>query len=225
MAKWDVNQVYNFLKWLTNKNQSGGIPASDFFIAWNSEQASYHQDLVGRWQARSNGKSGPNTGLIQNETDLIELAPFTIGVNLPVTGGYVDWPTDFIYLASLRVNGAKVYHFNKDERWAVEEDVIDPPSISDDAYYFTEYANKYLILPTAVTSVDMDYIAACTDIIWASTPDANNRPVYDPSNSVQPQWNQDTIVTITKRSLKGIGVHFKDDDFIKYGESNINTGN
>lgn len=221
---WDVNQIYEYVKWVCNKNQAGGISASDLFQAWNSEQAAYHEDLLGRWQARSNGKSGPNTGMIQDETVLIKLAPFTISTTLTAASGYINWPADFLYLAALRINGQKVYHFNKDERWAIEEDVIDPPSVADDSYYYTEYAGKYLILPMSVTSVDMDYIASPVDIAWAYTLDADNRQIYNAGASIQPSWNSNTIIEITRRTLKGFGIHFADESFEQFGESNIITG-
>lgn len=221
---WSVNDVYEYSKFLTNKNQTGAISRKDLFYAWNGEQSAYHEDLVGRWQAKSNGKSGPNTGMIQDETVLIKMAPFTIPITLPVSGGFATWPDDFIYLSALRINGEKVYHFNKDERSAIERSVIDPPSISDDAYYYTEYANQYLILPITVTSVDMDYIAAVTDIVWGFIFDGQGRQIYDPATSTQPKWNQNTIIEITRRTLNSFGVHFSSEQFEQFGKSNIITG-
>lgn len=225
MAKWSVDQIYSYTRFLLNKNQAGGISATDLFNAWNGEQSAYHEDLVGRWQARSNGKSGPNTGMIQEETVLIKMAPFMIPITLPVVGGFVNWPSDFIYLQALRINGEKVYHFNKDERWSIEGSYIDPPSISEDSYYYTEYAGKYLILPISVTSIDMDYIAQAVDIKWAFTFDGNGRQVYDSGDSVQPAWTQNTIVEITRRTLSSFGVHFSSQDYEEFGKSTILTGN
>lgn len=228
---WSVDQIYGLLKFLLRKNQAGSISATDFFYSWNSEQYAMHEDLLGRWQNHSNGKSGQNTGMIQDETVLIKLAPFTISTTLTITGGFADWPADFIYQAALRINGEKVYHFNKDERWSIENSVIDPPSIADDSYYYTEYASvtngirgKYEFLPSTVTTAILDYIASCTDIVWEYTLDGQGRQVYDPVNSVQPKWNQNTIIEITRRSLKSLGVSFKSQDFVQYGASNIVTG-
>jgi hypothetical protein len=224
MAKWSVDQIYSYTRFLLNKNQAGGISATDLFNAWNGEQSAYHEDLIGRWQARSNGKSGPNTGMIQDETVLIKMAPFMIPITLPINSGFVNWPSDFIYLQALRINGEKVYHFNKDERWSIERSYIDPPSIVDDSYYYTEYDGKYLILPTAATSIDMDYIAQATDILWAFNFDGNGRQVYDAGNSIQPSWSQNTIVEITRRTLNSFGVHFSSQYYAEFGKSNIITG-
>lgn len=221
---WSVNDIYEYSKFLTNKNQSGGISRKQLFYAWNGEQSAYHEDMVGRWQAKSNGKSGTNTGMIQDETVLIKMAPFTIPITISVSGGFATWPSDFIYLSALRINGEKVYHFNKDERFSIERSVIDPPSIADDSYYYTEYDNQYLILPIAVTSVDMDYIASATDIVWGVTLDGNGREIYNSATSTQPKWNQNTIIEITRRALNSFGVHFSSQDFEEFGKSAIITG-
>lgn len=228
---WSVDQIYGLLKFLIRKNNAGGISSTDFFNAWNLEQYAMHEDLLGHWQNRSNGKTGQNTGLIQDETILIKLAPFTLTTTLTIVGGFADWPADFIYQAALLINGEKVYHFNKDERFSITDSVIDPPSIADDSYYYTEYASltngirgRYEFLPHAVTTAQLDYIASCTDVVWAYTLDGQGRQVYDVTNSVQAKWNQNTIIEITRRSLKSFGITFKDQDLTQYGQSVINTG-
>lgn len=220
---WNVDQVYGFLRFLIRKNQSGNIGATEFFYTWNAEQYAYHDDLVGKWQNRNNTKEGMNTGLIQNEVIMTKLAPFTIPVTIGVVAGKATKPDDFIYTLALRINDTKVFKINHDQKWAVLDDVIDPPSIVDDSYYYLEYEDYYSFLPTTVTSVDLDYLASCTDVKWGFTI-VGGRQVYDPATSVQPKWNQNVIVEITKRALKILGVSFKDSDFTQYGESNIRTG-
>ncbi len=222
---WSVDTIYGFLRWLINKNQAGGISATDFFYAWNAEQYSYQQDLLGRWQSRSAGKEGINTGLIENETIMLKLAPFTKPITLVVAAGQANKPTDFAYALALRVNGAKVFQVDHDMIWAVNDDVIDPPSINDNSYYYVEYLNYYKIFPAAVTSVDLDYIGNCSDVVWGYILSAQNRQVYNPATSIQPQWGQNSIIEITKRALKSLGVHFAAQDFEQFGSSNIVTGN
>lgn len=220
---WNIDQVYGFLRFLIRKNQSGNISATDFFYAWNSEQYAYHDDLVGKWQNRNNTKESMNTGLIQNEVIMTKLAPFTIPVTIVVVGGQAIKPNDHIYTLALRINDTKVFKINHDQKWAVLDDVIDPPSIADDSYYYLEYLNYYSFLPTAVTSVELDYVASCTDVKWAFTI-VGGRQVYDSVLSVQPKWNQNTIIEITKRTLKSLGVSYKDNDFSSYGQSIITAG-
>lgn len=221
---WSVDNIYQYTRFLTNKNQAGGISATDLFNAWNGEQAMQHQDLVGRWQKQSNTKTGIMSGLIEDEVTISMLSPFIVPVTIAVAGGLGFKPTDYIYGIALRINGAKVFSVSHDTVWAVIDDVIDPPSIPDDSYYYTEYLSYFSFLPATVTTFDLDYVAETTDIVWGFTLDGNNRQVYNPATSVQPKWNKNTTIEITRRALKSFGLHFDSREFENFGQSNIQTG-
>lgn len=220
-----VNYLYEFSRFLINKYQSGSYNATNFFYAWNSEQRMYMADLLGRFQARNTGKTGVNTGLLENETILTKLAPFTKGVTLTVTAGNATKPSDFIYGLAARVNGYEVYFIKKSQIQSVQNSVIDPPSITDNAYYATEYLGYYTVLPSTVTSMSLDYIADCVDVVWGNIPDGNGIPVYDPGSSTNSLWDNLSQIEITKRTLKSLGVHFSSQDFENFGREVINTGN
>lgn len=222
--RWDVNDIYQLYLKLSKKNQAGGISATDFFYYWNTEQNMYHQDIVGRWQQRSNGKTGVNTGLIQNETILTELSPFTLPATLTITSGNADKPEDFIFRLACRINGYRVQFINHDQIDAVSQSVIDPPSITDNKFYGVEYEDYYYFLPhtlptVTITTASLDYIASCEDVKWGYTWDADRRQVYNPGTSIQPKWSTPTVITITKRALTNLGVAFKDNDFLNYGRT------
>lgn len=224
-APWNVNQIYQFLRWLLRKNQAGAISSSDFFYAWNSESSSYFQDLLGRFQARANGKLGMNTGLVENETIETKLSPFMKPPEtLVITAGVADLPSDFIYKLGLRINGFDVFHINKNQKASVNNSAFDAPSISGNRYYYTSQEKKYSFLPSSVTSAELDYISHPVDIVWGYTI-VSGRQQYDSGTSVQPEWLQTDIVEITKRALKSFGVSFHDRDFAEFGNSVINTGN
>lgn len=222
---WDVNQIYECFKSLANKNQSGNINATRFFYAWNIEQAAYHNDIVGRWESRANGKQGMNSGLVRNELILSDLAPFTISTPLPIIAGEATKPSDFAYTNNLSFNGARIAHVTNGQVPSVIKSVIDPPSLVDETYYYTEYTTKYSLLPTTMTgNVQLDYVASATDIVWNFTLDADGRQVYSPSGSIQPKWNFDTIATITKRAFVNLGVMFNDAAFNNFGRNAQVTG-
>lgn len=222
---WSVNDILELTKRLTRKNQSGSISAGDLFYMWNSEQMMYFQDVVGRWQAKSNGKSGVNTGLILNQISLTELAPFTIPISLTVTSGDSDKPDDFEYMVALRVGGYKCWLIRSDQIPAVNQSSIDPPSVANNQYYAIQYEDHYSFLPNTITDASLDYIATPTDIKWAFTFDAQGRQIYNAGLSVQPKWANTTIVEITKRTLTNFGISWKDADFANYGKAAQMTGN
>jgi len=226
---WNVNDIYQLYLKLAKKNQAGGISANDFFYYWNTEQNMYHQDIIGRWQARANGKQGQNTGLIENETILSELAPFTIPIDLTITGGNADKPSDFIYRVGMRVNGYDAFKINHNQIANVNNSVIDAPSTANNKFYFTEYEDYFYFLPrtlptVAITTAQLDYVAACNDVKWGFTYDTNDRQVYNAGTSIQPKWATPTLITITKRALTQLGVSLKDSDFLNYGRAAQATG-
>lgn len=224
---WTVNDILELSKKLTRKNQAGGISATDLFYMWNTEQNMYWQDLIGRWQQRSNTKSGTNTGLILNEISLTDLAPFTIPAELTVDeSGFADKPEDFGYRVSLRIDDFKVSFIRPDQISYVTGSVIDEPNAETDTYYATEYEDYYKFIPNgaAVSAATLDYVALCNDIKWGFTLDANNRQVYNAGTSIQPKWSVPTIIEITKRALINFGISFKDADFINFGRTAQQTG-
>src|SRR4051812_46843925 len=162
---WSVDNIFSYTKFLTNKNQAGSISSTDLFNAWNAEQTQQHQDLVGRWQKQNNTKTGVSTGMVEDEITVSTMAPFMVPVTLPIVGGMGFKPVDYIYGLALRINGTKVFSINHNAIWAVNDDVIDPASIADDSYYFTEYLSYFSFLPTAVTSFDLDYVAETRDVV------------------------------------------------------------
>ena len=118
-----------------------------------------------------------------------------------------------------------VYKINHNQIANVNSSVIDPPSVSDNKYYFVEYEGYYYFLPrTGITTADLDYIETPRNIVWGYTWDADGRQVYNSGTSVQPQWNPNSCREITKRMFTNIGLSFKDKDFEAFGKSVQLTG-
>jgi hypothetical protein len=224
-----VDYIYKFALDLIKKNQAGSLKASSFQYQWNDAQATYQDDLLGRFQLRSNGKSGNNTGLIENETILQKLSPFIKPTDLTIISGNADKPTDIVYRVGLRINGVDAFKINHNQIATVNASVIDTPSTTTDTYYFVEYEDYYYFLPrtlptVAITTAQLDYIKTPENIIWGYTFDANGRQVYNPGTSVQPLWDNSSCREITKRMLTNLGVSFKDNDFQNFGQKVQLTG-
>jgi hypothetical protein len=219
-----VDYLYNYCLNLIKKNQAGSLGSVEWARHWNGESNAYQDDLLGRFQARSNGKTGMNTGLIENETILQKLAPFTKNDIVTIAAGNGNKPADFKYLLALRISGDHVIHINKNQIATVNDNVIDPPSITDGAYYYTDYQGFYSFLPSTVTSASIDYIAAPVDVVWGFTI-SGGRQVYSSGTSTQSAWDDASNREICKRVLNTLGISFKDGDFANFGQHVINTGN
>lgn len=224
-----VDYNYQFVLKLMKKNQAGGLRSQEFAYQWNDQQCSYQDDLLGRFQLRNNGKTGVNTGLIQDETILQKLSAFIKPVSITITSGNADKPTDFVYRLAMRINGVDAYKINQNQIANVNASVIDPPATTTDTYYFVEYEDYFYFLPRTlptanITTAQLDYIITPPNVIWGFTLDANDRQVYNPGTSVQPLWDNNSCREICKRVMKNIGVSFKDADFENFGQSVITTG-
>lgn len=219
-----VDYLYKFSLRLIRKNQAGGLTSLEFADLWNDSSSAYMDDLAGRFQMQTNGKSGPNTGLIENETILQKLSPFIQPVTLTITAGNADKPAGFIYRLGLRINGADVYKINHNQIASVNDSVIDPPSVADDMYFVVEYEDYYKFYPSSVTTATLDCVITPTNVVWGYTFDGDGRQVYDAATSVQPLWDNHSAREITKRMLTTIGVSFKDPDFATFGKSVQATG-
>jgi hypothetical protein len=222
---WTVNDHFNFVNFLTRKNQTASITPTEFFSAWNSEQRSYQCDLLGNFQRQSNDKSGPNTGLIENDTILSKLSPFTTSatISVAVTGNATK-PSNLLYRLAIRSGNHKVQMINKGQIYAMLADAIDAPSVANGIFYGTEYDTFYKIWPATTSTIAIDYIRNCVDVVWGYTTDGNGRPVYNAGTSVQPEWRDIDAQEITKRALRLFGLSFSSQDMQNFANQTINNG-
>jgi len=179
-----VDYLYKFTLNLMKANQAGKLSSKEFCYHWNNASVSYQNDLLGPFQARNNGKTGANTGLIEDETIMQKLAPFTTPASINIVLGSVEKPSDFIYRLAFRINGIDCYKINHNQIHTVSSDTIDPPSTADGRFYFVEYYGYYSILPTGLpitgfNTSTLDYISVPKNIFWAYTYDSAGRQVYN----------------------------------------------
>lgn len=219
-----VDYIYKLCLSIVRKNQAGSLTSNDFQYHWNAAQNGYHGDLLGRFNRDNNGKAATNTGLIENQTILTKLSPFTKNETLAVTSGAGDKPADFVYALALRIGGKEVTRIVHDQIANVNDSVIDAPSSSADIYYYNEYEDYYSFLPNTVSSAELDYIAAPPSVVWGYTIDGDGRQVYDSGSSVQPLWDTASAMEITQRMLRTLGVAFSSRDFQNFGETVKNRG-
>lgn len=227
-----VDYAYKYILWQMNKNQAGSLSATEFGYLFNSEQIAMMNDLLGVWQKNNNSKQGNLTGLIENQTILNKLVPFTVKTPVEVNNGVCFVPYDYVYILSFTYLGYKVFYLTKDQLFNIQTDVIDAPSVADKKFYFTdiyESNRKKLLMYPKITVAGGEKpvlytVNPPTPVLWNFTIVAG-RQVYSELGSVQPLWDELTAQEICNRCLKKLGVHFKDGDFVNYGNSVIQTAN
>lgn len=226
----NVDYAYKYILWQMNKNQAGSVSATEFGYLFNSEQIAYMNDLLGVWQRNNNSKQGNLTGLIENQTILNKLLPFTKESPIEFNNGVGTGVQDYVYILAITYLGHKMFYLTKDQLYNMQTDVIDPPSFSDNKYYFTDIyidgsGKRFLSYPSINDSLAKLYYVDTPDpVLWNYTI-VGGRQVYSSSGSTQPLWDELTAQEICNRCLKKLGVHFKDGDFVNYGNSVIQTAN
>lgn len=219
-----VDYVYKFCLSIIRKNLAGGLTSDDFQYHWNAAQHAYQDDLLGRFNRDNNGKAGINTGLIENQTILTKLAPFTKNATIAFTAGVGPKPSDFKYELGFRVNGKQVQNINHSQIASVNDSVIDAPSVANNLYYRSQYGSNYSILPSSVASASIDYISVPDNVVWGYTVDGDGRQVYSAGTSTQPVWDNASAQEITERMLRTLGVAFSSREMQAFGVDTKNTG-
>jgi hypothetical protein len=222
---YTVGDIYEYVKFLANKDQSGSITPTDFFYAWNGEQRSYMADMLGKIRVFNPNKNAPQ-GLKEDASTLESLRPFVTQSTLTIAvNGVSDIPTDLVHALAVRINDRDCKYVNKGQVYSVLNSAIDAPSLTNNIYYFTDYDTFYKFWPASAASAVLDYVRDCNNVVYGFTEGANGLEQYDAGTSTQPEWNTLDVVAITKRTLKAFGIHFSSNEFMSFGQSAQQTGN
>src|SRR6478735_958738 len=91
-----TDYLYQYTLNLIRKNQAGALGSVEWARHWNDAQSAYMDDMLGRFQGRTNGKAGINTGLIENQTILQKLSPFKKNTTFVFASGKGKKPYGFV---------------------------------------------------------------------------------------------------------------------------------
>lgn len=213
----DVNQVYDLVKFIANKNQQGYITPSQFNLIINQAQNSYTSFLLGSFQQYMPGRPMARVELGNNSIVRQRLAPIIKAATLTIDGtGFSPYPSDYVQVDAIRTNLLQRIRFvQQDSLYSYYNSVIDP--VADNPIYLLE-DNGLRFYPATLGSAKLSYVSDPVDIVWAYTLDANGRPVYDASNSVDPVWHVTSILEIVTRALAMIGVNLQAGAISQYAQ-------
>lgn len=197
-----VDFVYRLCQYIINKNQQGYLSPDEFNLAINQAQYSYLDFLLGSFEQYSPGRPIAKVELGMNETIRQRLTAFIDpAVTLTVDGtGLAPYPADYqqadaMYTSTMQ----RIRYIQQDRLYHVLEDPIDP--VATNPIYLIQ-SNGFQFYPITIGTAKLSYVGTPDTIVWASTPDPNGRPVYDPVNSVDPKWYDLDMFEVTIRALK-----------------------
>lgn len=206
----NINNVFQFLNFIVNKNQSGNITPAQFNIGAERAQVEFFNKEFRLFQTT------------REVTDA--LAPFlTPSIINPDSFGQYSYPSDYVHVASLR----HLYYVNNVAVTVPIEEVpnneIGDMSMSQVApatlkYPKVSYYNTYLqFYPKTIKAVQFDYFKSAPPPVWGYTV-ANSRPVYDATTSVDFLIDDTYQNEVVMMIASFYGIYLSSQQVVQYAE-------
>lgn len=215
-----INEVYQIVLYSTAKNLSQGyVSPDDFNLTINQAQKSYVSYLLGSFQQYMPGRAVARVEFGQNTIVRTRLAPIIYWDSLTVDpAGFCPYPDDYLQSDAMFTEDGyeRIRCVQQDSLYSFYKSQIDP--IATNPIYILEDTGFHFF-PEDIGAAKLSYVANPPDMIWAYTLDANGIPiyaptqtgvgVYPPTGSVQPVWDDASILEIIVRALAIIGVNLQ----------------
>lgn len=220
-----IQEIYQIVLYATAKNASQGyVSPDDFNLCINQGQQSYVAYLLGSFQQYMPGRPVARVEFGQNTIIRTRLAPIIYWYDLSVDpDGFSDYPGDYLQTDAM----FSIYGYNRiravqqDSLYSYYNSVIDP--IEDNPIYILEDLG-FRFFPEDIGEAKLSYVRNPPNMVWAYTLDGNGIPVYDSANSVQPVWDDASILEIIVRALAIIGVNLQLNTVEQYSMQIKNQG-
>jgi hypothetical protein len=205
-----IDELFQFLNYLSNKNQSGNIKPAQFNISAERCQIEYYNKQYREFQKT------------REVTDAISIWLVDAIIN-PDASGQVLYPPDYKHVAGIRhirfVNGiatpVSVEEVATNDLGTILMSQVTPPTLK---YPKVAYYNTYLqFYPKNVGAIQFDYLRGPIVPVWGYNI-VNNRPVYNPATSVDFEAVDGSLNEITMMMLSQLGIYLSSQQVIQYAE-------
>jgi hypothetical protein len=211
-----VNDVFQLIKFIIKKNQNGDVSPAEFNRIINVAQDSFVNFLIGEYQQYQYGRSQSRVSYGQNQDVRQKLTPIIYGTTLNVgSDGFVAYPSDYLHTDAMWsiYNYQRIRYAQQNNLDAFLNSTIDP--VASNPVYIIE-RDGFRFFPNSIGQAKLNYVHTPPTIVWASVYGANQRPVYDPTNSVDPVWDSIDVMEIVARALRMVGVNLQSQDVSVY---------
>lgn len=218
-----VDEVYTLMQYIVSKNiQQGYLSPADFNKVINQAQTSYVSYMLGNIQRYAPKRPIPPAEYGNTLNARARLTPIIKQINVSIDGaGQSPYPTDYVQVdAMYTTNLNRVRQVPQDKLWSYYNSVIDPVA-TNPIYLLLQ--NKLQFYPTNLGSAIISYVSDAPKIDWAYTI-VSGRPVYDPATSVDPVWEDVSMMDIISRALVMVGVNLQAPVVMQYANDLKNNG-
>ena len=220
----DADTPYRIIDLICNKFQAGNITAQQYMDAINQAQRDFLNFLLGQFISYQYGKPLSRVQFGMNEIVRQRVTPFiappsvlTIDAN-----GVAPYPTglqqvDAMYTSAMQ----RIRYVPQHKLYSYLNSQIDPvatnPIFLIESTGFKFYPNTTFNGTTLGTAL-ISYVDTPPDVIWASLPDGQGRPVYNPGASQGPLFYDVDVMELISRALAMFGVNLQANEVSQYAQ-------
>lgn len=216
----NINELYISVQNFANKEQRGFISPSQFNdFAYRAVMESFMQK-----------------SLVYQSTQKIsdDLRPFIKPTTLDVDAqGRVLYPDDYVHMSSVKYVNVKQVNKqvvrklvelipvdDNELGYRLNSTIVPPSKDFPILVYYDEYMK---VFPEDLLRVEVTYLREPIKPIWAFTL-VNNRPVYDPDNSVDIEFPREMHNEIMIKILSYVGINLREGVLMQYAEAKNQQG-
>lgn len=220
----NADQPYKIIQFIANKFQAGNITPAQYNSIINYAQLGFLDYLLGQFVSYQYGRPiskvqfGMNEIVRQRITPLID--PVST-ISIDVTG-FAPYPVDYQQADALNLTSLDRIRFvPQHKKYSYIKSRIDP--VATNPFFLIE-SGGFRFYPNtnfngvSLGSFQLSYVKTPPTIVWASTPDAQGRPVYNQAGSTDPVWYDTDMDELIMRALAMVGVNLQAPEISRYAE-------
>lgn len=230
----NINSVYNFVKFLADKDQQGNFTPKEF----NDNSPRALNELIMKRYNNLKEVQPNKQGWQKNQkiTDDLRFLLVRNEVSNVSPDGKLQLPENYLHLSSIVYN----YKYSENGKTISEPNEVDIVNDNEIAsftgskiYAKRIQAKKYVIAafysdylqfyPKDINVVDLTYLRKPVDPYWAFTLQ-NGRPVYDPVNSVDLELPDEMVNEFCMILCSYLAINLRDVEFTQYAEMQKQQG-
>jgi hypothetical protein len=228
-----VDELYQFVRFVANKSQSSGtITPSQFNLVLKRAYTQWVMERYGDPNKLMPGEANQaRYGYQLNQKITDDIKHLIVGPKpYPVDEqGRVNYPNDYLHISSYRhrykkqlscgdtvVKEVDIRAMKDSEIGHILTSQIVEPTMR---YPYLAFYNDHMkVYPKEIDYVILTYLKKPEEPVWAYTPDANGRPVYDDTASVNIDAPEEALNEIAFRVLSFLGMNIREPQLIQYSE-------
>lgn len=228
----NVNKVYEFLQFISNKSQSGFLTPKDFNKSINS---ALYELITKRYhnirQQKPDGS--PIIGFEQNQKVTDDLRYLIMNYDAyPVQSGFVNLPKDYLHLSTLSYfrndidkegeTYTDLVNFNilRDSELAAQlSSKIFAQKVKRGKIALARFiGDKIEVFPKDIKVVKLVYLRKPKQVVWGFEV-VNGKPVYSTDKSIDIELPDDCMNELVFMCASYLGMNLRESELIQYSET------